>query len=113
VKKRNRLQHYEPPAVEQHRAEVRAIREAFYAQRRGEPAPIVQRAEIVEPSEPAELRASTPERAIPLSVPVPTDWRDLHWKKRVAIAKQCYPGFQFVNGTDADEAIARYLGVEP
>ena len=105
-RRKGRLQHSDMPreALLQ-RQEVRAVREAFYAQRRGDTAQIAP--------EPIELREEPVVRATVMAVPVPTDWRDLHWKKRVAIAKQCYPGFQFVNGADADEAIACYLGVEP
>lgn len=105
-KRRNRLQ-YEGPDVaeEQRKAQVRAVRDAFLARRRGEvpaePEPAVATVQDESPVAPSVAQPA---------VKVPPDWRGLHWKKRVAIAKQCYPGFEFINGGQADEAIARYLG---
>jgi hypothetical protein len=104
-RRRSRLRHQEAdPAARDARERVRAERERFYAQRRGE----------IEP-EPKPVEATPVETApatAPFSADVPAEWRELHWKKRVAIAKQLYPGFQFVNGNDADAAIRRYLGSE-
>lgn len=49
------------------------------------------------------------EVAKPADATVPDGWQNLHWKKRVVIAREIWPDRQFVSGADADEAITRYL----
>ena len=94
--RRNRFQHSEASAEEvERRAHIRADREALYARRRSEIA-----ASAEEPKQ----------KAISAGVEIPPDWRSLHWKRRVSLAKSCYPGAQFINGADADEAVERYIG---
>lgn len=97
--RRNRLQHQEASAeAEWQRAEVRAAREELYARRRGEKA------------EAPEIKHDTAPASPVTSVEIPKGWRELHWKKRAGIAKTCFPGTEYINGADADEAIERYIG---
>ena len=100
MKRRRRLRYEEPDTTA--RDAIRATRDAFYAQRRGDPVEAAQPEQAK-----VELVGTKPE-----SVTVPADWQDLHWKKRVQLARGIWPGFQFVNGADADKAIRRYLGDE-
>ena len=88
------------------RAEIRAERDRYYATRyTGGPV-------ATQPAEALHKPDVVPASASAESVDIPDDWRSLHWKRRVQLAKACYPGFEFVNAVDADAAIERHLGVE-
>lgn len=92
---RGRAAYYQALADGRDRGEARERASAiYYGEAPPKPAP--------EPIDPG---------AKPADAIVPKGWENLHWKKRVVLAREIWPDRQFVSGADADEAIRRYLEI--
>lgn len=102
-------------AEREHRRRVDGARAAYYqalAHGRDRAEAIAKASRFYRDGQAVKIEATAtpvPVEAKPAATTVPGGWENLHWKKRVVIAREIWPERQFVSGADADEAIRRYL----